>query len=154
MRRESIKIQYPGSEISVNHYLGRRKGGGSYVKPEAKAWIEEFQWLLKKCHLEDFTLPLHVTCSGYFKDEKSAPDLSNLSKVIMDSIEELIGVNDKDFRWHDGDRIIGVKEPPYLLIVIKEGADDIPKPLSQPPQSISGLVRPKVNRSYRKRVKQ
>lgn len=120
--KETIKIDYPGSAISVNHYLGRRRDGGSYVKPDARVWMTEFQWLLKRCHLEDFKLPLHVTCSGYFKNENSAPDLSNLSKVILDSIEELIYVNDKDFRWHDGERIIGNKEPPYLLITISEPA--------------------------------
>lgn len=119
-RCDAIKIDYPGDCISVNHYLGRRKGGGYYVKQEAKDWIEEFQWLLKKCHLEEYKLPIEVTCSGYFKDERSAPDLCNLSKIIMDAIEELIEVDDKDFRWHDGMRIIGVKEP-YLLIALKEG---------------------------------
>ena len=118
-RREAIQINYPGNCISVNHYLGKRKGGGYYVKDQTKRWKCEFQWLLKKCHLEEFKLPLEVTCSGWFKNERSAPDLSNLSKIIMDSIQELIGVNDKDFRWRDGDRIIGVKEP-YLLITIRE----------------------------------
>lgn len=124
-KHDVIKIGYPGAEISVNHYLGKRKDGGYYVKPETKAWKEEFQWLLKRCHLEDYELPLEVTCSGYFKDERSAPDLSNLSKVVMDSIEELTGINDKNMRWHDGTRNIGVKEPPYLLITISESKPTI-----------------------------
>jgi len=119
MKQEAIQINYPGNCISVNHCLGKRKGGGYYVKPETKAWKEEFQWLLKKCHLEEFKLPLEVTCSGWFKNERAAPDLSNLSKIIMDSIQELTGVNDKDFRWRDGDRTIGAKEP-FLLITIRE----------------------------------
>ena len=119
MRHDSVKIQYPGSCLSVNHYLGRRKDGGTYLTPATIAWAEEFQWILKRCHLEDYKLPLHVTSSGWFKDERSAPDLSNLSKVIMDSIQNLIFVNDKEFRWHDGTRTIG--EPhPYLVIEFKE----------------------------------
>ena len=129
MKHDAIKIHYPGSEISVNHYLGKRKGGGYYVTPECKAWKEELQWLLKHCHLEDYRLPLEVTCSGWFKDERSAPDLSNLSKVILDSIQDLIGGNDKDYRWRDGQRVIGVKEPAYLLITVKESVDNTPKPL-------------------------
>ncbi len=120
MKHDAIKIHYPGSEISVNHYLGRRKGGGYYIKPEATEWKTEFQWLLKHCHLEDYRLPLEVTCSGWFKDERSAPDLSNLSKIIMDSIQELIHINDSNFRWHDGTRNIGVKEEPYLIIAFSE----------------------------------
>jgi len=123
IKQEAIKIWYPGAIISVNHYLGRRKGGGYYVKQEARDWQEEFQWLLKRCHIEDYKLPLEVTCSGYFKDERSAPDLSNLSKVIMDSIEEVTGINDQAFRWRDGKRVIGVKEP-YLVISIKEGENE------------------------------
>jgi len=119
---EVIKIPYPGSHISVNHYLGRNKKGGYYVKPETKDFKTELQWLLKRCHLEDYTLPLEVTCSGWFKDERSAPDLSNLSKVILDAIQELTGINDREFRWHDGERNIGFKNP-YLLITIK-GSDN------------------------------
>ncbi len=42
------------------------------------------------------------------------------SKVILDSIEEVTKINDKDYRWHDGKRVIGVEEP-YLLITIGEG---------------------------------
>ncbi len=89
------------------------------MKPECTAWKNEFMWLLKKCHIEEYKLPLEVTCSGYFKDWRSAPDLSNLSKVTLDSIEELTGINDSNFRWHDGERLAGYKEP-YLLILIKE----------------------------------
>jgi Holliday junction resolvase RusA-like endonuclease len=120
MKRDSVRIDYPGADAcSVNHYLGRRAGGGYYVKPEAVAFKQELQWLLKHCHLEEYKLPLEVTCDGYFKDERSAPDLSNLSKVIMDSIQDLIFVNDKEYRWHDGKRVIGEKNP-YLIITITE----------------------------------
>ena len=121
MKRDSIQISYPGDCISVNHYLGRRKDGGYYVKQETKNWITEFQWLLKKCHLEDYKLPLEVTCSGWFKDERSAPDVHNLLKVIADAIQELTGIDDKNYLMYAGNRnIIGKKEPPYLLITIKE----------------------------------
>ncbi len=116
---DSVRIDYPGSAISCNHYLGRRKDGGYYVKPETTSFKTEFQWLLKHCHLEDYKIPLEVRCDGYFKDERSAPDLSNLSKVILDSIEDLIGGNDKDYRWHDGKRVLGEKHP-YLIITLSE----------------------------------
>ena len=121
-RHDVIKIHYPNAAISVNHYLGRRKDGGYYVVPECKQWKIGFQWLLKKCRLEEYNLPIEVTCSGYFKDERSAPDLSNLSKVILDAIEELTGINDKNFHWHDGERVVGVKDSPYLLITLTDDA--------------------------------
>ncbi len=151
MKRASVQIDYPGSCISVNHYLGRRKDGGYYVTEETKAWKTEFQWLLKHCHLEDYKLPLEVTCSGWFKDERSAPDLSNLSKVILDSIQDLIGGNDKDYRWHDGKRIIG-EQKPYLTIIMSESPTaELPTtPSSMPSKSKSrgskaegGIILPK-----------
>ncbi len=104
--QDIIKIPYIGGVLSVNHYLGRNKNGGVYVKQEVKIWKAELQWLLKKCHLEDYKLPLEVTCSGYFKDERSAPDVHNLSKVILDTISELSGINDKFMKWKDGERKI------------------------------------------------
>jgi len=77
--------------------------------------------MIKHLHIEDWKFPIEVKCSGYFKDERSAPDLSNLSKCINDSIQEVIGHNDKDFRWRDGNRIVDKRnDPPYLLITISE----------------------------------
>lgn len=110
-----IEIAYSGSIISVNHYKYR---GGVYTKPEAKAFMEELGWLLKPYHLEEWKLPLSVTCSGRFKDRRSQPDLSNLSKVILDAIEETTGINDREMRWHDGEVTYG--EEPVLFIDIKE----------------------------------
>lgn len=127
MKSETVKIDYPGNCISVNHYLGRRRDGGYYIKPETKQFKEELQWLLKPLHLEDYKLPLTVTCSGYFKDERSAPDLSNLSKIIMDTIEELIGIDDSNYRWRDGTRNISKEGAPYLLITIQEATSKTKK---------------------------
>ena len=147
MRKEAIKIRYPGDCISVNHYLGRRSGGGYYVKQETKDWKEEFQWLLKRLQLEEWQLPLEVTCSGWFRGEGSAPDLSNLSKIVLDSIEEITGINDKNMRWHDGKRnIIGKKEPPYLLITISESSQ---KPTIMPSKCDSSGIKTKSDTKHR-----
>ncbi len=131
MRKESIWIEYQPN-LSVNHYLSRRRDGGYYVKPEVKDWKLEFGWLLKKLHLEDWKLPLQVKCDATFKDERSACDISNLSKICLDSIEEVTGINDSNFRWHDGDRKIDKNQEPHLLITISEF---IPEPLPDAPKS-------------------
>ncbi len=120
MRVEQVRMSYVG-DLSVNHYLGRRRDGGYYVKPEVKNWKEELGWLLNSLHLEEWHLPLEIKCSGYFKDDRSSPDLSNLSKIILDTIEDTTGINDKNMRWHDGIRDVGHTKEPYLLITIKEG---------------------------------
>jgi len=120
MRAITVSIGYPGSVISVNHYTGRRKDGGTYVKAEARAFQVELGWLLKTAHIEDWNMPIHVTCSGLFKDKANTPDLSNLSKVILDGIEELTGVNDQNYRWHDGAIAWKKDEIPMLQITVEE----------------------------------
>ena len=80
--------------------------------------MEDLGWVIKTAHVEDWKLPLQVTCSGRFKDKRSTPDLSNLSKCTLDAIEECTGVNDRDMRWHDGDITYG--DDPRLFITIEE----------------------------------
>ena len=122
MREQSIIVEYPGAVASVNHYLGRRKGGGYYVKPEAKQFMETIGWLVKPFHLEDWQLPIHITCNGKFKDARSMPDLSNLSKCVMDSVQEATDINDVNFRWHDGSIILKKDETPELQIIFREAS--------------------------------
>ncbi len=120
MRREQIKMPYIGSSLSVNHRLGKRRDGGYYIKPEVKEWEEEYMWLLKKLHLEDWALPLEVTCSATFTSEHRACDLVNFQKCVLDPIQKVSGVNDKNMRWRDGERKIDKKQSPHLLITISE----------------------------------
>jgi Holliday junction resolvase RusA-like endonuclease len=121
MTRRSItmEIAYPGACISVNHYRGRAQDGGEYVRPEARAWQEELMWALKPYHLEDWRLPLSVTCDGVFLDKRHQPDLSNLSKCTLDAIEEVTGVNDQNMRWRDGQ--VTYSKKPVLIITVEEG---------------------------------
>jgi len=119
-RRITVEMPYPGSVISVNHYRGRTRQGGEFVRADAQAWMDMLGWQLKMAHLEDWKLPLSVRCDGVFKDFRSAPDLSNLSKVTLDAIQEVSGVNDKDMRWHDGERIIDNAKEPTITITINE----------------------------------
>jgi len=113
-RKIEFMMPYIGKVLSVNHY---KHAGGQYTKKEVLAWMEELGWLIKGSHIEEWDLPLEVRCDGTFKDKRNQPDLSNLSKVILDAIEETTGVNDRDMRWRDGDVNYG---EPGLLITIKE----------------------------------
>ena len=118
-----VEMPYPGSVISVNHYRGRRKDGGEYVKSEAQSWMDMLGWQLKQHHIEEWKLPLTVSCDGEFKDARSAPDLSNLSKCTLDAIQEATGVNDRDMRWSDGNRSITGTIEPKLIIKIRESEE-------------------------------
>lgn len=114
VRKIVVSMDYPGDVISVNHY---KYAGGIYTKPEAKAWMDELGWRIKVNHIEEWRQPLKVRCDGRFKNKASQPDLSNLSKIIMDAIEETTGVNDRNMRWQDGDVEYGL---PTLWITISE----------------------------------
>ena len=113
MKEVKIEIDYPGSIISVNHY----KFKGRYTKRETLEWMDELGWAVRPLHLEEWKLPISVRCDGRFESKRSQPDLSNLSKVILDAIEEATGVNDRDMRWQDGDVTYG---EPTLWITITE----------------------------------
>ena len=122
MKSVTIRMPYLGKILSVNHYKF-----GYFTRPEVKAWMEELGWLIKGHHIEEWKIPLKVTCDGVFKDKRSQPDLSNLSKVILDAIEETTGINDRDMRWCDGgvaycDDSPDYKEP-ILLVTIEELGD-------------------------------
>jgi len=153
-RRETLKIGYPGSVISVNHYQGRRRDGGTYTKPEAQAWMTELGWVAKILHLDDWKLPLHITCDGFFKDERSAPDVHNLLKIIADAIQEVSGINDKNYHMTAGKRVIGVREPPYLLITIRESGDVLLTIPSIPGKSKSSGIGASGRVNLRKRKKE
>lgn len=116
----TVGMPYPGDVISVNHYLGARRDGGHYVKQEAQAWMDMLGWVIKQWHIEEWKLPLSVTCDGRFKDENHAPDLSNLCVCTLNAIQEVTGTNDKHFRWHDGTRTFNKDMAPELKITIEE----------------------------------
>lgn len=109
-----IEMPYIGACLSVNHYKYR----GRYTKRETKDWMEELGWKIKPYHLELWQLPLIVKCGGIFRDKRSQPDLSNLSKVILDAIEDTTGINDRDMRWRDG--VVSYGVDPKLIILIGE----------------------------------
>ena len=112
MKSVTVRMPYIGSVLSVNHYKY-----GYYTKPEVKGWMEELGWKIKPSHIEGWFLPLKVTCDGVFKDKRNQPDLSNLSKVILDAIQATTTINDRDMRWCDGEVTYG---EPELIITIEE----------------------------------
>ena len=113
-RSVAIQMPYIGKVLSVNHYKYR----GRYTKREVRDWMEELGWMLKSYHIEDWRLPLTVICDGEFRDKRSQPDLSNLSKVILDAIQGATTINDRDLRWRDGK--VTYSDTPTLHIRIKE----------------------------------
>lgn len=123
MRKIKVELFYPGSVITSNHMYGKRKGGGFYLKQEAKSWGMALGLLIKvqtNALLDGYRAwraPLRVTISGRFLDKNNQPDLHNL-KLIPDVIEDVTGVNDKYIQVVDGEVQYG--EEPMLFITIEE----------------------------------
>lgn len=119
MRTESVEITYAGAVLSVNHY---KYAGGIYTTKEARAWKYAIGWQIKGFHIEEWKLPVRVRCDGRFIDRRHQPDLHNLSKTILDAIEDTTGINDRNLRWEDGEPTYG--QPPILTLTFTE-ADDV-----------------------------
>ena len=116
MNKITVGMPYIGKVLSVNHY----KYLGKYTRREVIDWMEELGWKLKPYHIEDWGIPLKVTCDGVFRDNRSTPDLSNLSKVVLDAIEDVTDVNDKNMRWRDGKVTINKNSEPTLWITVRQ----------------------------------
>jgi Holliday junction resolvase RusA-like endonuclease len=83
--------------------------------------MDALGWQIKPHHIEDWKQPITVVLEGVFKDKRSCPDLHNLLKVICDEIEEVTGLNDRDYLTKTGEPLIRRDEEPTLIITIKEG---------------------------------
>jgi len=117
-----IKVSLPLiNNLSVNHYLIKSKRG-VFKRKEVAQWQDSLGWLVKPSHLEDWELPLSITCD-LIQNDRRTRDISNFSKVICDAIEAVCKVDDTNYRWHDGDVFIRHDEEPTILITIKESSE-------------------------------
>lgn len=111
-----ISIMYPGSVISVNHY---KYSGGRYTRPEVKEWMAALSSIIRLALKKNKVVePVQIELLGRFKDWR-IPDLANLHKVIGDSLEEALGINDKYFEFHDKGYTIDGNADPMLYIRLK-----------------------------------
>lgn len=117
-RHTTIKMPYPGCVITENHYLGRN-GKASYIKPGAKEWAQDLIFLINRCGIKDWKLPLKITVSGVFKNDRERCDLHNL-KILYDSIQKATGLNDKDYHTETIPGTIDKTVEPFILIKIEE----------------------------------
>lgn len=117
-RHTIIKMPYPGSVITENHYLGRN-GKNSYVKPEVREWKNDLIALVNNCGIKDWKLPLKIRVEGTFKNLRECPDLHNL-KCLYDGIQEATGLNDKNYYTETIPGVIDKSKSPFILITISE----------------------------------
>jgi len=88
-------MPYIGGHLSVNSMKIVRRGRRMANFPEVDDWM--FELASKVEHLRGKVKPpIKVKLFGKFRDNRR-PDLDNLWKVIFDSLEEGLGLNDRHF---------------------------------------------------------
>jgi hypothetical protein len=96
----TVNMDYPGWSISKN---GLWKGGNRRwgMNDEAKRWKRNLADAVKLSLIATEVFepkpPVHVEVGGRFFDGNNAPDLHNLLELVMDSVQEGTGINDKHF---------------------------------------------------------
>ena len=106
-----VEMPYTGGDLSVNRAYER---DGRHMKKHVRNWQLTLMGLVRQAVKGKICEGVwHVSCSGHFKNQRSAPDLSNLAKVCMDAIAAGLGIDDKNLRWQDGLRLCGddIEEP-------------------------------------------
>lgn len=107
-----VTMPYIGAILSSNFYKFSSRG----TKPVVRIWMNELADKVKglgipKCNRYE------IRIFGRFWDERR-PDLSNLHKVIGDSIEKGLGVNDKNFLFRDVGYEVGKFDPELEIEVV------------------------------------
>lgn len=91
-----LSVWVEGRPISVNAMYGKRKGGGRYLTPEARAW-RDLVWLAFRMQGSNpFTadqLPLQLHCTFY----GVRADADNLLKLTVDGIKAALDIDDRHF---------------------------------------------------------
>ncbi len=119
----TIHMEYIGSQLSVNHYLGK-SGNRFWVKKDTQQWMDELAWMVRmmaKSAQMEFKPPVKVFISGIFKNERARPDLDNLFKVVCDAVSDGLGIDDKWFTHETGSSQLQKFTVPTLIIEVSQG---------------------------------
>ena len=86
----SLTLPYPPT---VNHYYGRTKFGGVYIKPKGKTYRREVSVLMANQKLKPISGPLKVVIE-VFPPDKRKRDSDNLNKALLDALQHGGAYND------------------------------------------------------------
>ena len=118
-----IHMEYIGSQLSVNHYLGK-SGNRFWVKRDTQKWMDDLAGVIRIVVNADkikFKPPVKVFIRGIFKNGRAQPDLDNLFKVVCDAVSDGLGIDDKWFTHETGSSELQKFCTPTLIIKISQG---------------------------------
>lgn len=114
-----IDMPYIGGVLSDNSYKFQNRK----TKPPVAIWKRELANKVEALSIPKSNFYL-ISIFGYFTDQRH-PDLSNLHKVIGDSIKMALSTDDKFYRFNDLGVELGTWDP-YLIIFIDPKEKDGP----------------------------
>lgn len=107
-----IVMPYIGGVLSDNSY----KFGNKATKPYVRLWMKELETKVVLQGIPITRDKYEIGLFGRFWDERR-PDLSNLHKVIGDSIKKGLSVDDKYFLYKDEGYELGVMEQELVITI-------------------------------------
>lgn len=86
----SVKLQ------SKTNHKGYNRGGHVYLPKHLKALQDQIGWAAKSARAQDepTTFPVRMELIAHFKGKRHA-DIDNLAKLVLDALQGIIYVNDK-----------------------------------------------------------
>jgi len=112
-----ITIGYIGNILSDNSYKFQTRG----TKPFCKMWMRELEEKVEALNIPRASEYI-IKIEGHFTDQRR-PDLANLHKVIGDAIKKGLLVDDKFFRFQDGQVKLGFIDPELEIIIeVRDGS--------------------------------
>lgn len=114
-----VTMKYIGRILSVNYYRTQnRYTGGLVIRHKVERWMEDLAWVVEfELGKKPPKPPIKILVEGYFKDNRSVPDLANLHYVIGNAVQNGLSINDREFRFQDGDVKVGLHEPVIKITV-------------------------------------
>ena len=121
-QRNSVMVEMEYlPECSKNRYKLRN----GVIKKQVRDWMECLSWIIRalvKGSDLKFSPPVKVRIDGVFKDKRSMPDLHNFGIVIMDSMEDALGIDDRLFNLETGQPEVGA-DVKMIVTVSSEGKE-------------------------------
>ena len=108
-------LPYPPS---INHYYGRRRGGGMYIKANGNDYREVVNNIVRehRPRIYMFSDPLKVIIAAE-RPDKRRRDIDNIQKCALDALEKA-GVYLNDCLIHDLRTYWAGFDPPFGRVVV------------------------------------
>lgn len=110
-----IIMPYIGGILSENAYKFKTRR----TKPFVRMWMKDLAYKVKGLEIPKCE-SYEIEVSGRFTDERR-PDIPNLFKIIGDSLQEGLGINDKWFQFRDLGYSLGHFDPELVITIIPVG---------------------------------